>query len=1049
MKSFKRSLIIALLLNIFYSGSYASISGAEIGWNCLGGDSFLIKVIVYNDCNGSALGTLPVNIKCQATGVTIANMSLTLPAGVDITPYCNTSCSRCQSSTCSFPYGIKKYEYQGIVNLSAGGSCCNVIISTTYGTRSTAITTGAAGSNFYTEAMLKRCQTPCDNSPVFTNPPVQILCSGQEYNFNHGAKDTDYNLNGGLSDSLTYEWDYPLSAANTTVAYSGSYAYNRSIYFWGFPTETLPSPRGLHLDAHTGDIQFRPMRTEQTVMVLKVNVYRNSGKIAEIRRELLMFVIACSTNNSPVITTPNNVRSKSVCAGQTVSFSFSTSDPNSSDTVRLNWNNGISGATWTTSSGTAKFPTATLTWTPTANDAGKLPHTFTLTAKDNACPQNALTTQHYQVIVNPIPEATITVSDSGCGKFFFDAFPNLGTSPTYKWSSDSFVFSPDVGSVVSHSFLEGHYPYKVVMTAQGCSRTYTDSFYVDTFMSVYLPPDTAICKNTSITVNAQVANVTSPYTLQWGSGDSLFPGDTTLTKEITVTKDTTIWIRARYGTFSCPYAEITIKARPVYSISLPDDTFYCSLNNLLPPKFYPKRTAFGSFKWYKDISPTVVDSDAFLNVFDTGQFTCVATDTFGCITTDSVRVHLNPAVLATAPDTSICLGTYTNLPGDSVSGHTYTYKWLLNSIPVSTSRTLIVSPSATSDYYMVASELLNGITCSAVHLTTVTIKPLPVFKFTTFTKACEFGTPLALDSFVKVNDKRVTNGLWSCKNYPALVSANSFLSQNAAFNTSPGYKLAFGFTDTISTCFKSDTVILPVYPKPAKPLITITGDTANCFGDSVTLTSTAVFPHYNWSTADTTKKIIAKKSGNYKLVVTSTLGCKSDSSVPANIVVYPQISRPVIALYVTDSFIECNKMNGYYDWFYRPDTLPTPIPISDSSRRINPKLFCSNCYFYVIFTDTNGCVSDTSYSFFFYNLSINNRNEASGFVFYPNPAHNKLLIENPGYKAADLMIMDIFGRNISKQKLVSGKNMLDVSTLKPGIYILRLNDKYVYRLVVE
>jgi hypothetical protein len=659
-------------------------------------------------------------------------------------------------------------------------------------------------------------------------------------------------------------------------------------------------------------------------------------------------------------------------------------------------------------------------------------------------------TQQYQITVNPIPVATIGLSDSGCGNYYFRAIPTVGTSPSYVWSSDSFTFSPNTGPVVSHTFLRGRYPVKMAMTALGCSKSFYDTANVDTFMSVYLPADTSVCLNATISVSAFVKNVTSPYTLKWGSGSTVFPGDTTLTSQITVTKDTTIWIRATYGSFSCPYDEITIKTHPVYSISLPDDTFYCNLNNnMLPPKFYPKRTAFKSFKWYHNTSPAVVDSGAFLNVTDTGFYKCIVIDTFNCTASDSVKIHQNPAVIASAIDTSVCLGTYAHIMADSIPGHTYTYEWLQNSVVLSTNKMLSVKPLTKTDYYLVAYEKLNGITCSGIHISSVSIKALPVIKFSAFPKACEFSTPLQLNNYVKVDGISVSNGSWMCKNNSALVSSDSFLLQNAAFNSVTGYKLGFGFTDTITKCFNSDTTYLKVYAKPAKPTIKVTGDTTACFGDSLTLASMGNYVKYKWTTNDTTKQIVVKNSGSYSLIVTSAIGCTSYPSKPVNVIVYPKTTKPVISISAADSFLEGDLTDGFYSWYYRRDTIPAYTKINTTSRRINPKTYCNQGYFKVIHTDSNGCKSDTSAAYYFMNLSIDKGKWGSGLIFYPNPAHHLLVVENPLNEKAELQILDIYGRVSSQKKLLPGKSTLDISNLKPGIYILRLNSSIVSRLVVE
>lgn len=1039
--------LFALLLNLMYLSSFASIMGSDIAWTCLGGDSFLIKISVYNDCNGSAMGNLSVNFKCETTGTTITTLSLTAPTPVDITPFCTTSCSRCQSSSCTFPYGISRYIYQGIVKLSSAGSCCNIRMSITYGTRSSSITTGAAGAAFYNEAMMNRCQNPCDNSPIFTNAPVQILCAGLDAIYNHGAKDSDTSSSGALSDSLTYELAQPMSAESTNISYNGSYTYNKPVYFWGFPNDALPSPRGIHFDPQNGDIQFRPMKTEVTVMVLKVNVFRNGTKIAELRRDLEFRIISCGNIYPPILTTPNNIRSKTVCAGQTVTFNFTTTDQDTSDTVIISYNDAVPGTVWTNTNGLVKHPTGTLTWTPTFTQASSQPYTFTVTAKDNACPLNIQVTQGYQITVKPSPQANILTADSGCGVHWFFAQPFAGIAPTYSWQGQSFSFVPNTGDQVSHQFQPGLHPYTMKITAAGCTTTYNDSLQVDTFMIISLPPDTTVCLNSTISINASIINAIQPYTLKWGSGNDTFIGDTTSVKQIIITKDTTIWVRATYASFSCPWDEINIKVQRS-RISLPDDTFFCRLNNVISPVNPNNLAAFRSFKWYKQGSSVVIDSDAWLNAFDTGLFSVVVIDTIGCSFTDSSRIHTNPVVIASANDTTICSGSFTNLKADSISGHSYMYKWQLNGTLLSSSKYLSVSPPDTTKYTLIATEFLNGKYCSAIHLVTVNVKPLPVIAFIPFNVNCEYTSPVLLDNFVTVNGIMGTEGLWSCLDNPALINTNSFLTNIAATNMNPGYKLVFSYTDTITGCFNSDTVLLQIYPNPPKPGITVTSDTSLCTGDSVKLSSTGTFDHYLWSTGSKLKSIVIRNAGSYTLVVSTIFGCTSDSSDPVNIIVHPIPPKPVISISPSDSFLECDQLNGFYYWYYLNYPIPDWQFVGNSSRRINPKLYCADCTFWVYYKDSFGCVSDTSDGYGFHNLSINNSG-LPGFVFYPNPAHSLLLIENPGYEPANMIISDIFGRRLSQQKLLSGKNTISISALKPGIYILRLNDSFVYRLVVE
>ena len=70
-------------------------------------------------------------------------------------------------------------------------------------------------------------------------------------------------------------------------------------------------------------------------------------------------------------------------------------------------------------------------------------------------------------------------------------------------------------------------------------------------------------------------------------------------------------------------------------------------------------------------------------------------------------------------------------------------------------------------------------------------------------------------------------------------------------------------------------------------------------------------------------------------------------------------------------------------------------------------------------------------------------------MIYPNPAHKELFIENPGNESTFLNISDVYGRKLSEIKVPSGKIVLNVSDLKPGIYILRFNNRSVYRIIIE
>jgi hypothetical protein len=448
-KLFLIVLMVLLIVLSQFETKANKIMASDLTWICVGQDSILIKLVVYRDCNGDILSSTPISFNCAATGDLITIKSIGIGTPVDITPVCGISCTKCSSLSCSFPYGIHRYTLQAIVKLDGAGSCCGVKISWQQCCRNLSITTGAAGTDFYTEAYMNRCINPCDNSPSFTNSPVEILCVGLDYNLSQGVNDIDINSTGDqLLDSLNFEWSQPLSAVNTTVLYSGEYTYNKPIYFWGFPKDALNLPKGIHLDPQCGSIEFRPMKPDISVMVIKVNEFRNGVKIAELMRNIQIIVMTCPTNHPPGVTTQDSTRAKSVIAGETVRFDFISSDQDIDDSVNISWNYSIPGAIWTHTNGQSKHPTATLTWTPTEAHVRSLPYTFAVKVMDHFCPIWGRFTQVYEITV--LPKLYSIKKGNQTSQSDFKIYPNPASENVNivynglsKWEGRLLVFDPN------------------------------------------------------------------------------------------------------------------------------------------------------------------------------------------------------------------------------------------------------------------------------------------------------------------------------------------------------------------------------------------------------------------------------------------------------------------------------------------------------------------------------------------------------------------------------------------------------------------------------
>lgn len=75
----------------------------------------------------------------------------------------------------------------------------------------------------------------------------------------------------------------------------------------------------------------------------------------------------------------------------------------------------------------------------------------------------------------------------------------------------------------------------------------------------------------------------------------------------------------------------------------------------------------------------------------------------------------------------------------------------------------------------------------------------------------------------------------------------------------------------------SAPVTVNVLPRPLPVMVTASGPTTFCVGDSVTLSAPAGFSQYLWSNGSTTQTIKVKSSGNYTVRVANANGCLSDT----------------------------------------------------------------------------------------------------------------------------------------------------------------------------
>ncbi len=217
------------------------------------------------------------------------------------------------------------------------------------------------------------------------------------------------------------------------------------------------------------------------------------------------------------------------------------------------------------------------------------------------------------------------------------------------------------------------------------------------------------------------------------------------------------------------------------------------------------------------------------------------------ITTVTDTVTIPTPTIAASGQTNLC-------PGDSItlsSSPSASYVWSTGDTTQS------ITVSAAGNYSVI---VYSG-NCSAVSaLTTVTdtaTAPTPIITTSGTTSLC------AGDS-VTLSSSSATSYLWSTGDTTQSITVSA--AGNYSVIIYSGNCSAVSALTTVN-----DTATAPT------PIITASGPTSFCPGDSVTLSSSTAIS-YVWSTGDTTQSITVSASGNYSVIVYSG-NCSAASSV--------------------------------------------------------------------------------------------------------------------------------------------------------------------------
>lgn len=232
-----------------------------------------------------------------------------------------------------------------------------------------------------------------------------------------------------------------------------------------------------------------------------------------------------------------------------------------------------------------------------------------------------------------------------------------------------------------------------------------------------------------------------------------------------------------------------------------------------------------------------------------------------------------------------------------------------------------------------------------------------------------------------------------------------------------------------------------------------------CTGDFITFSATVsnggCSPTYQWKRNGSNVGINSPVFSTYTLLnddsitctVTSSASCVTGSPGMSNIIIMkvnPLPSTPVISL-VGNELIS-SALTGN-QWYFNNDTIPNAM-----GQNYTP---IQNGNYYVIVTDLNGCISDTSN---IYNITTNVEEFLinNGIETYPNPTNGKFHISIPEFsknKKYKFGIYNMFGENIYLSIIEHQiSNEINLANSPKGIYFLKVYDRdliFITKIVIH
>ncbi|WP_345084802.1 PKD domain-containing protein [Nemorincola caseinilytica] len=421
-------LSLIMLFMVSAKASFAShIVGGDLYYTWITGNTYRITVVLYGDCgpaSASVFGTLPtgapqVCVFNGSTPVTTISCAVQAPsAGTEITPVCPDSLTRTQCVNPANPIpGIKRFVYSANYTLPSTSANWRFVFNSNHVSasagRAAAITNivGPGGTLMQLEATLDNT-VYSNTSPSLTVVPTPFFCLNTPICYTPGAIDPE-------GDSLRFELVPATNATGACTSIGGPVAYTGAGISATNPLTVAPG--SFSFNTANGQVCFNPNALQRSIVVYKVNEYRDGMLVGSCMREMTFLVRNCTVFPPTIDTVATG--GVVVRDGGPTSTSFHVCGDQGAFTLKMEPRPDASVApplkVTVTATGVPTGMTFSVvgngTDTPHVTFSGNASlmapgvYTFFLNLRDNACPLNGNNTIGYTLTIYPVPTIDATV----------------------------------------------------------------------------------------------------------------------------------------------------------------------------------------------------------------------------------------------------------------------------------------------------------------------------------------------------------------------------------------------------------------------------------------------------------------------------------------------------------------------------------------------------------------------------------------------------------------------------------------------------------------